>query len=354
MKESGAAATEVARAESEAWARYCAAVAARADRLLLLAREHPDDPAAVEALRHVIMTTRGFPTDQARRAVDLLLRDHVRAGNISRITGTIFVLFDVPEAEQLLRAVLERNPSRDERGRACNDLADFLQTQAQVLRDRRDPSKSSKEYGGTWREGLIEALAKRTHPEALAKEAEAFYDRCVVEFADVPGVGYFEGRTIGDIARGKLSEIRDLAVGKVAPEIRGVDVEGHPFRLGESRGKVVVLIFSGNWCGPCRGLYPKERELVARLKGRPFALLGINTDEGRDTLRKSIRDAEITWPCWWDGGTGGPITTAWGVTSFPMIHVLDARGRIRFKDVRAQDLDRIVDALVAETEKPGP
>ena len=38
-----------------------------------------------------------------------------------------------------------------------------------------------------------------------------------------------------------------LAIGKVAPEISGVDVDGRKFKLSDYRGKVVVLDFWGDW-----------------------------------------------------------------------------------------------------------
>jgi hypothetical protein len=95
-------------------------------------------------------------------------------------------------------------------------------------------------------------------------------------------------------------------------------------------------------------MYSQGRELVSRLKDRPFALLSVNTDPDRETLRKSIEDGEITWRCWWDGGQNGPLTSRWNVLSFPSIFVIDAQGIIREIGTRGQDLDQIVERLVED------
>ena len=163
---------------------------------------------------------------------------------------------------------------------------------------------------------------------------------------------------LGAIAAGELFAMRNLSIGKVAPEITGKDHEGKTFALGDYRGKVVVLTFSGNWCGPCVAMYPQERELVTKLKDEPFAIVSVNTDTTVETLKKSITSGKITWRCWYDGGRAGPITTRWGVSGFPTIFVLDQAGVIRFKDVRGAELDRAVATLLDEAraarEWPNP
>jgi cytochrome oxidase Cu insertion factor (SCO1/SenC/PrrC family) len=49
------------------------------------------------------------------------------------------------------------------------------------------------------------------------------------------------------MAQAKKHTAADLAVGKLAPEISGVDVDGRKFKLSDYRGKVVVLDFWGDW-----------------------------------------------------------------------------------------------------------
>jgi hypothetical protein len=99
-------------------------------------------------------------------------------------------------------------------------------------------------------------------------------------------------------------------------------------------------------------MYPHERSLVKRLANQPFALLGINSDADREELKKVMAQEQITWRSWWNGsGTGGPISSTWGVNSWPTIYVLDADGRVRYQNVRGQAMDSAVDTLLAELEK---
>jgi hypothetical protein len=47
--------------------------------------------------------------------------------------------------------------------------------------------------------------------------------------------------------RSDFSASEGLAVGQIAPEIQGADLDGAPMKLSDYRGKVVVLDFWGHW-----------------------------------------------------------------------------------------------------------
>ena len=101
-------------------------------------------------------------------------------------------------------------------------------------------------------------------------------------------------------------------------------------------------------------MYPHERSLVKRLAGKPFALLGINSDKDREALKEVMAKEEITWRSWWDGGSPrGPIASQYNVSAWPTIFVLDAKGVIRYKGVRGEAMDKAVDTLLAEIENGG-
>jgi hypothetical protein len=99
-------------------------------------------------------------------------------------------------------------------------------------------------------------------------------------------------------------------------------------------------------------MYPHERSLVKRLEGKPFALIGVNSDRDLKKLKPRLEEEQITWRSFWNGpgGTSGPISREWRVTGWPSIWVIDAKGVIRYRDVRGPAMDKAVDALLKEME----
>lgn len=112
---------------------------------------------------------------------------------------------------------------------------------------------------------------------------------------------------------------------------------------------------------------PHQRSLVKRLEGKPFVILGINSDRDRQELKKVIETNQITWRSWWDGGgTKGPIASTWNIKAWPSLYLLDQKGVIRYMgdDLRGITievgeigtsrqvdlLDKAVDALLKEFE----
>lgn len=80
-------------------------------------------------------------------------------------------------------------------------------------------------------------------------------------------------------------------------------------------------------------MFPHERSLVKQLEGKPFALIGVNSDKDKKVLKEKSEAAGITWRSFWNGleGTGGPISKEWNVRGWPTLYVLDAKGVIRYK-----------------------
>lgn len=172
-------------------------------------------------------------------------------------------------------------------------------------------------------------------------------------------VEYLDGLAKKQTAHAEyLTTVRDgitsRRVGKIAPEITGKDLDGVAFNLSDYRGKVVAIYFSGDWCGPCRGEYPYQRLMLELYKDQPFTVLSVNSDK-LEVAKKAKIEKNLNYRSWWDGDqkvtTEGPIAKAWNVTGWPTIYLLDPTGKIRFVNLRAEDVLKGVKQLMREVPK---
>ena len=91
---------------------------------------------------------------------------------------------------------------------------------------------------------------------------------------------------------------------------------------------------------------------MKRLAGKPFALLGVNSDAGSNALIKVILREKIVWRSWFDGGgKEGPIATKWQIATWPTLYILDAKGVIRHIEAEGgtpdtKTIDDVVDSLL--------
>ena len=89
---------------------------------------------------------------------------------------------------------------------------------------------------------------------------------------------------------------------------------------------------------------------MKRLENEPCALIGVNTDAPSTFAAEAAR-AGVTWRNAIDGSPRGPACSAWSVTRFPTLFVIDGGGVIRAVDVHFDALDRVVDRLLLEQRK---
>jgi peroxiredoxin len=98
-------------------------------------------------------------------------------------------------------------------------------------------------------------------------------------------------------------------------------------------------------------MYPHERSLAEQYADAPFTLLGVNSDR-IETLRRVIVEESLVWPMIHEAPDSGlPLSEKWGVRGIPSIWLIDHKGRIRYKHVRGEDLDRAVADLVERAER---
>jgi len=249
LKEFGEAANANWRATTDDERRRAAArVEPLPLKLLELAEKHPNEPWRIEALAHVITheywldnysSHPGWGKDSRQaRAIAILVRDHVQSDKLAETCKRVQYGFR-KECETFLRTVLEKNPHRDVRGHACLRLALFLNLRLSRLDLLKEQPDLTRRYEGLYGKEYLEELRRQDRGKAIA-DVEAILEQAAKDYGDV---SMPFGGTIADHARIELFGIRNLAVGKTAPEIEGADQDGVRFKLSDYRGKVVLLYF---------------------------------------------------------------------------------------------------------------
>ncbi len=232
-------------------------------------------------------------------------------------------------AERLLRRILQTNPDRRSRAMACFALAKYEAGLAQEVARLKLAPRQSVEY---WITRLGRERAEQLgqlDPATLNKDAEQLLERVVHDYADVRDPVVLH--PLGQQAEAALLGLRGPAIGRIAPEIAGDDIDGKPMKLSDSRGKVVLLTFGcHDTCSPCRAMYPYEKSLVMRHKGEPFALLGFDIGSDRKKLEQAMKAEGMTWRSWRENGNG-PIARRWVTEALPTLYLLDPKGVIRAK-----------------------
>jgi thiol-disulfide isomerase/thioredoxin len=102
-------------------------------------------------------------------------------------------------------------------------------------------------------------------------------------------------------------------------------------------------------------MIPHERSLVKKLEGKPFALVGVNSDQDPAQLKKDLKENEVTWRSFQNQRKEQKAISAdWNVQGWPTLYLIDHKGVIKKKwlgSPSGEVLDKEVEKLVQAAEK---
>lgn len=148
---------------------------------------------------------------------------------------------------------------------------------------------------------------------------------------------------------GRLPILRKLAVGNPAIPIEAKTSGGNEITLETFKGKVLLLDFWASWCRPCRQEMPNVKKVYNEFNGKGFEVLGISLDESSANFQNYVKEQDIAWPQIFGGkGWNSEVSKSYAVNAIPATFLLDRRGRIRFRNLRGNELYEAVKTLIEE------
>lgn len=97
-------------------------------------------------------------------------------------------------------------------------------------------------------------------------------------------------------------------------------------------------------------MFPHGRSLVKKLSGKPFAMIGVNSDPV-DVARKAVRDNQLNWRSFQDAAGTTKISDDWLVRGWPTLVVLDAEHRIHFRGGDPDEAESVIQSLLEKMAK---
>ncbi len=149
------------------------------------------------------------------------------------------------------------------------------------------------------------------------------------------------------IVKDKIKVLRNVEIGKKAPDFTLNDTLGNPISLSSLSGKYLLIDFWAAWCRPCRAENPNNVKIYAGYKDKGFEIIGVSFDNNHAAWVKAINKDGLTWPQVSDlKGWSSAAGKLYGVKSIPHTVLLDKDGVIIAKNLRGERLQKKIAELL--------
>ena len=139
-------------------------------------------------------------------------------------------------------------------------------------------------------------------------------------------------------------------IGEPLSDFAEKDLDGKPLSIAAFKGKVVLVDFWATWCPPCVLEVPNVIATYQKHHREGFEVIGVTSDDDRDTLNKFIKKHDgMVWPQYFDGqGSKNKLAVKYGVQLIPFAVLLNRDGKVITTDVRGEKLEPAVSAALAK------
>lgn len=158
---------------------------------------------------------------------------------------------------------------------------------------------------------------------------------------DSPGGRSDEAFDLGAL---EMTARHSLKAGKPAPDFAVKTLDGLPLKLGDYKGKVLLLDFWATWCGPCVAETPSLKAAWDAYKNDPrFAMVSLSLDPEVTAPRKFAAKNDIGWTQGFLGEwSKSDVPERFGVEGIPAIFLIGPDGKIIVRDLRGEAIKTAV------------
>lgn len=118
-------------------------------------------------------------------------------------------------------------------------------------------------------------------------------------------------------------------------QLKGED--GKTYRLGDYKGKLVLLNFWATWCPPCREEMPSMERAWQKLQGKNIVFLAVNVGETEEQIFPFTASYPVSFPLLMD--QKGVVVKQYPVIGLPTTYIISPAGRVTHRAVGTREWD---------------
>jgi thiol-disulfide isomerase/thioredoxin len=158
---------------------------------------------------------------------------------------------------------------------------------------------------------------------------------------------YSKDTSLADLAtreriKNKAELYRPNLINNIAPKFELLNNKDSLIVLDSIKSKFTVLYFFSPFCAPCKEKTPVVADAVKDYIGKGAQLLAITIDEDKEVWKEWAKGTNPSWVHLSAGGKDSQIQKKYAAYNLPMIYILDENKKIIGKNIRPEDLGRLL------------
>lgn len=158
------------------------------------------------------------------------------------------------------------------------------------------------------------------------------------------------GQTYSDGLRNQLDLYGDMFVRIEPQDVVGEGPNGEELHLKDEVGKMTLVYFWASYCAFSRQENEVLKELYDEYKDQGFSIFALSIDDYKEDWQASIKEDSLNWPghIWLKEAWNAQVFADWAVPSVPTTFLMDHRGVIMEKNIRADELKADMEELLKQ------
>ncbi|SPE40253.1 Redoxin domain protein (fragment) [Candidatus Sulfopaludibacter sp. SbA3] len=193
-----------------------------------------------------------------------------------------------------------------------------------------------------WIDDTSHLVRKSTLDVGTGSHSDVMYGVVRLDDAARPELFTYDPEAVHAKNRRMLAQAAPATwIGRQAADFTLPDLDGREVKLGDLRGKVVLLDFWGAWCGYCREALPGIEMLHRGLKDKGVVVLGVDS-EAADVARDYVGKQGYTFRTLLDAKES--VVNQFHIAGWPTTILIDREGKVAFYS-EGYEAEKLRDAL---------